>query len=63
MAAQLRRITIERVERHGREVWKPVRERDENGETFYCEDLIEVFETIRAAYWPDGMPRERGEKR
>jgi hypothetical protein len=49
----LRRVTIERLD-DGR--WKLVRERDENGETFMCEDLVEAFQTVRAAYAPDGRP-------
>lgn len=52
---RLRRLTIER-QASGR--WTLVRERLENGETFDVEDLIEAFATVRAAYWPDGQPRE-----
>ncbi len=50
----LRRVTIERLD-DGR--WKLVRERDENGETFMCSDLIEAFQTVRAAYLANGEAR------
>jgi hypothetical protein len=46
-------VTIERLDDG---CWKLVRERDENGETFVCEDLVEAFQTVRAAYAPDGRP-------
>ena len=53
--ATLRRVTMER-QPDGR--WKLVRERDENGETFYVDDLHDAFDTVLAAYRPDGTPRE-----
>ena len=55
IGAPLQRITIERLSASR---WKLVRERDGgNGETFVCDDLLEAFETVSAAYRPDGTPR------
>jgi hypothetical protein len=48
-------VVVERLP-NGR--WKLVRERDESGETFVCDDLLECWETVDAAYRPDGTPRE-----
>ncbi len=50
----LRRITIERV---AVDRWKVLRERDETGETFYATDLLDAFDYVSAAYWPNGEPR------
>jgi hypothetical protein len=53
-ATLLRRVTIERLDNGG---WKLVRERDDNGETFHVDDLLDAFDTVSAAYRPDGTPR------
>ena len=37
--------------------WKVVRIRAESGETFICDDLHDVIDTVLAAYYPDGTPR------
>jgi hypothetical protein len=52
--AVLKRITADRLP-DGR--WKLVRERAETGETFECDDLHDVLDTVLAAYYPDGTPR------
>lgn len=53
-ATTLRRVTIERQDRGG---WKLLRERDETGETFHCDDLHDAFDCVLDAYRPDGTPR------
>lgn len=52
--ALLRSVTLVRLD-DGR--WKLTRERDEGGETFTVDDLMEAFAVIDAAYRPDGTPR------
>jgi hypothetical protein len=49
----LRKVTIERDGKR----WKLVREHETGGETFYVDDLLDAFDTIDAAYRPDGSPR------
>lgn len=54
VGADLKRFT---AEKQPDGMWKLVRERDDGGETFRCDDLHEVLETVLAAYYPDGTPR------
>lgn len=64
MSAMLRRVTIER---QGDGTWKLLRERDPttaqpkgNGEAFTgIRDLESAFNTVLAAYCPDGSPRKQ----
>lgn len=52
----LRRVTIE-LQPDG--TWMLTREHASNGERFECDDLMEAFDVVLAAYRPDGTPRRK----
>lgn len=52
--ALLSRVVLER-QPDGR--WELVRDRGETADRFICDDLNEAFDTVLAAYRPDGTPR------
>lgn len=54
MSARLRRVT---VERRMDGCWEMVRELEATGDRWTCDDLLEAFEIVNAAFRPDGTLR------